>query len=167
MPPEKKNAPSGPIRVMLVDDHTLMRSGIRALMEAIPNVTVVGEAADGYAMLELITEARPDIILADISMPGMNGLEAMRRALRQDPTLSIVVLSMHQSEEFVVQALRAGASGFIVKDAATQELELAISAVANGHYYLSPTISHYLILDLLKGDGNLRSPLELLSNRQR
>jgi DNA-binding NarL/FixJ family response regulator len=138
-----------PIRIILADDHTLVRSGIRALLQNIPEVQVVAEAGDGRHALELIEQHQPDLVLMDIAMPGLNGLEALARIRKEYPKVRVVVLSMHANEEYVLQALRAGAAGYLLKDSATPELELAVKAVAAGKSYLSPAISKQVVDDYL------------------
>src|SRR3954462_12237897 len=118
-----------PIRILLADDHTLLRAGIRSLLEKTPGVEVVGEAGDGREALNLVKELRPNIVLMDIAMSGLNGLEATARIVKEFPNSRVIILSMHANEEYVLQTLRAGAAGYLLKDAATAELELAIQAV--------------------------------------
>src|SRR5271165_2414177 len=129
------------IRILLADDHTLLRAGIRSLLEKMPGVEVVGEAADGREALGLVKARSPNIVLMDIAMAGLNGLEATARILKEFPNVRVIILSMHANEEYVLQTLRAGAMGYLLKDAATAELELAIHAVGRGDTYLSPAIS--------------------------
>ena len=164
-----------PIRVLLADDHTLVRGGIRALLSSLPWVDVVAEASDGREALRLIEIHQPDIVLMDIAMAGMNGLEATNRVVKDYPGVRVIILSMHISEEYVLQALRSGASGYLLKDAGTAELELAIRSVASGETYLSPPVSKHVIFDYVRrvgGEARNReieeeSPLERLTLRQR
>ena len=132
-------------RILLVDDHALVRAGMRSLLHEIPGVEVVAEAADGAEALRLAVELRPDVVLLDIAMKGMNGLDAAARLREQLPAAKVIVLSMHTSEEYVLLALRAGAAGYLIKDSATSELELALKAVARGETYLSPAISRQVV----------------------
>jgi DNA-binding NarL/FixJ family response regulator len=163
------------IRILLADDHTLVRGGLRALLESIPNVQVVSEAEDGREALRNVGIHRPDIVLMDIAMKGMNGLEATARMTKEFPTIKVIILSMHTSEEYVLQALRAGASGYLLKDAGIAELDLAIKAVARGETYLSPPVSKHVISDYIRRTGGeakddqveFLSPLERLTPRQR
>lgn len=127
--------------VVLADDHTLIRAGVRKLLEAMPGITVAGEAEDGLALLAMTAALAPDVVLVDIAMPGLNGLEATRRLLAQCPSTRVLMLSMHQNEEYVRQALRYGAAGYLLKDAAPLELEQAIGAVMRGEQYLSPAVA--------------------------
>ena len=133
------------IRVLVADDHTLVRAGIRALLQALPDVEVVAEASDGREALHLIRTRVPNVALMDIAMAGLNGLEAAARVVKEHPGVRVIILSMHANEEYVMQALRAGAAGYLLKDAATTELELALHAVARGETYLSPAISKKVI----------------------
>lgn len=158
---------SSRISVLLADDHGLVRAGIRALLDNIGNVDVVAETGDGRHVLRLVKEHEPRLVLLDIAMPSLNGLEAAARIHRDFPDTAVVMLSMHANEEYVLQALRAGASGYLVKDAATAELEIAIRSVINGKTYLSPSISKTLIDEYLGNSAKARSPLERLTARQR
>jgi DNA-binding NarL/FixJ family response regulator len=155
-----------PLRVLLADDHALVRGGIRALLETIDGVTVVGESGDGHETLELIRSLQPDLVLLDISMPGLNGLEIAERVGRESPAVRIVVLSMHATESYVADALRAGVVGYLRKSAAVAELPAAIASVAAGEIYLSPGISQQVV-EALRGGGAPRGPLAGLSPRQR
>jgi DNA-binding NarL/FixJ family response regulator len=139
-----------PIRVILADDHTLVRGGIRALLNSLPDVEVIAEANDGREALSLIEIHQPDIVLMDIAMSGMNGLEATLHAARDFPNVRVIILSMHTNEEYVLQALKAGAAGYLLKDAGTAELELAINAVARGETYLSPPVSKHVISEYVR-----------------
>lgn len=162
-----------PIRVLLADDHTLVRAGFRALLQEINDILVVGEAGDGREALKLIEAQQPDVVLMDIAMPGLNGLEAASRVKRDFPKVHVIMLSMHTAEEYVLQSLHAGAVGFLLKDAGTAELELAIRAVARGETYLSPPVAKHVIDDYLQRTGGAHAPLdsaspyERLSPRQR
>jgi DNA-binding NarL/FixJ family response regulator len=133
------------IRVLLADDHTLVRAGIRSLLQGLAGYEVVAEVGDGAAALESARATRPDIVLMDISMKGMSGLEATARLKQEMPAIRVLILSMHASEEYVLQALQAGASGYLLKDAATLELELALAQLARGEIYLSPPVSRQVV----------------------
>ena len=151
-----------PARVILADDHVLVRAGLRKLLESMPEVSVVGEADDGLALLALAQELQPDLVLLDIAMPGLNGLEAAARLSRTAPGIRVLILSMHQNEEYVRQALRSGAAGYLLKDAAPMELSRAIRAVLRGETYLSPAVSRGVVSDYvqrLRGDENPGSGL--------
>lgn len=132
---------SAPLSIILADDHALVRAGIRTLLEKLPGVTILAEAGDGRETIALVHARQPDMVIMDITMPGMNGFEATTRIVQELPKIKVLILSMHTAEDYVLQALRAGASGYLLKDAATAELELALQAVRRGQTYLSPTIS--------------------------
>lgn len=164
----------GPVRILLAEDHKLVRAGIRALLQSLPGVEVVAEAGDGREALRLAEAHRPDIVFMDIAMSGMNGLEATTRIARDFADVRVIILSMHANEEYVLQALRAGASGYLLKDAGTAELEIAVTAVARGETYLSPAISKHVIDEYMRrvsgGQANARSdgnPFDRLTPRQR
>ena len=157
-----------PIRLLLADDHTLVRAGIRALLEKLPGVTVVGEAGDGREVLNLVKAQRPDVVLMDISMPGLNGLEAAARMAKEFPDVRVVILSMHNNEEYVWRALKSGVAGYLLKKAATAELETALQRVVHGEVYLSQEISTRLAKKFpLQAIAGQKSPLEQLTSRQR
>jgi len=132
-------------RVLLADDHALVRAGLRSLLNGMPGVEVVAEASDGAEALALAVREGPDVVLMDIAMKGMGGLEATTRLRAELPQVKVIILSMHSSEEYVLQALRAGAAAYLIKDAATAELELALKSVARGETYLSPAISRQVV----------------------
>ena len=154
-------------QVLLADDHVLVRAGIRTLLEKIPNVKVVAEAASGREALEMVKTKLPDLVLMDIAMANLNGLEALSRIAKDFPDVNVMILSAHANEEYVIRALRSGAAGYILKDAATAELELAVSSVREGKTYLSPSISRTAIDSYLERMGDVVSPLEQLTSRQR
>jgi len=156
-----------PIRVVLADDHTLVRAGIRSLLEGIAGIEVVGDAGDGSAVLLLAERHRPHVVLLDIGMPGMSGLEVVPRLLKIDRSIRAVMLSMHKSEEYVLEALRAGAAGYLLKDSAVPELEIAVRAVARGELYLSPAVSRRIVDDYLGRAGAIDDALAALTQRQR
>jgi DNA-binding NarL/FixJ family response regulator len=141
------------IRILLADDHVLMRRGMRAWLQSMPQVEVVGEASDGREALHLIAKVQPDVVLMDIGMPSLNGLEVTLQVTKEFPQVRVLILSMHANEEYVVQALRAGASGYMLKDAEPEELEVALKAVSRGKTYLSPTVSQGVIGDYLRRIG--------------
>jgi len=137
------------------------------LLEKIPGVEVVGEAADGREAVALVKSTSPNMVLMDIAMAGLNGLEATARIRKEFPRVRVIILSMHANEEYVLQTLRAGAAGYLLKDSATAELELAIHAVARGDTYLSPAISKRVIDDYLGRTSGQKSFAEQLTPRQR
>ena len=157
------------MRVLLAEDHTLVRMGMRMLMETIRDVTVVGEAGDGLEALRLIDQLRPDIVLMDLAMPGLSGIEATKRVTLQSPSVRILVVSMHADEGYVHQALAAGAAGYLLKGSDKEELELALRTIERGQTYISPAISRTVVAALGKEfpvDG-INSMLDLLTLRQR
>jgi DNA-binding NarL/FixJ family response regulator len=156
-----------PVRVLLADDHALVRAGIRALLEGLEGVVVVAEAGNGSEVLELARKHRPDVVLLDISMPGIGGLEASAQLKQELPEVRVVMLSMHANEEYVLQALRAGAVGYMLKDSATAELELALQAVMEGETYLSPPISRQVVEGYVQRVGAEQPAADHLTPRQR
>ena len=157
----------GPLRVVLVKDHTLMRAGIRALLQALPDVEVVGEADNGPDAIALVSTTRPDLVLLDITLPAMNGLEVAEHVAKEFAPTRTIILSMHTDAVYVRRALQAGASGYLVKGADVPELSLAIRAVMRGESYLSPAVSNDLIGELRRSDSREATPLEMLTPRQR
>ena len=155
------------LRVLLADDHALVRSGIAALLDPLEGVEVVGEAADGAEVLDLVATLAPDMVLMDISMPNMNGLVATQRLARDFPGVRVLILSVHADEEFVREALRAGACGYLLKDASTAELQLALQAVSAGDLYLSSRVSRTVIGDLLEHPRRGGAGASHLTLRQR
>ena len=154
------------IRILLVDDHSLVRAGIRSLLGAMSEVEVVAEAASGEEALELAARHRPDLVLMDIVMKGMTGLEAAAALRERQPDVRVLILSMHSGEEYVLQALRAGAAGYLLKDAATGELELALRSVMRGESWLSPSVSRQVVEGYVHRAGSDAAP-EVLTARQR
>ena len=137
------------IQVVLADDHALVRAGIRALLERIDKVEVVGEAGDGQQTLELIEKLEPDVVLLDLTMPGLSGFEVLKETSEKFPNVNMIVLSVHDSEEYAFHALRSGAVGYLPKSAASTELEEAIGRVLGGEKYLSPSIAPEASLDFV------------------
>ena len=154
------------IRVFLIEDHTLVRAGIKSLLQNVEGIEVAGEAGNGRDALRMMRTDTPDIVLTDIAMAGLNGMETTARITKDFPGVRVIVLSMYANEEYVMQALRAGAAGYLVKEAATSELELAIRAVARGDTYLSPAISGKVV-DMTLRPHAPGSPLDRLTPRQR
>ncbi|HTF14444.1 MAG TPA: response regulator transcription factor [Burkholderiales bacterium] len=155
------------VRVLLADDHALVRAGIRALLEGLEGVTVVAEAGNGSEVLELARKHLPDVVLLDISMPGLSGLEASAQLKQELPEVRVVMLSMHANEEYVLQSLRAGAAGYMLKDSATAELELALQAVMRGESYFSPPISKQMVEGYVQRVGAEQPAADNLTPRQR
>jgi len=156
------------MRVLLTDDHQLVRAGLRALLETFPGVKVLAECGDGQEALTLTDRLQPDVLLLDLSLPGLNGIEVARRVPKLSPSTRVLVLSMHTSAEHVAQALRAGVAGYLIKDAAVAELKVALEAVNQGRTYLSPAISQAVVEGFLRiTDAPEANPLTLLTSRQR
>jgi two-component system response regulator NreC len=151
------------LKVLMVEDHALVRQGVKALLDEEPDITIVGEAGDGNQALVLAQQLRPDIVLMDLTLPGLGGIEATRQICERFPDMKVVVLSMHDSEEYVFRALQAGASGYIVKYSTSEELVLALRAVAAGSTFLSPDISRILISDYMRRAKTQESDEEALS----
>lgn len=151
-----------PLRLLLADDHTLVRAGLRALLDGLDGVCVVAEAENGEQAAALALEHRPDVALLDITMPVLNGLQAAERILAQLPATRVVILSMHASEEYVNRALAMGVAGYLLKDAATLELQAALETVAAGKTYLSPRIAGQLLESRARKSGLTARQTEVL-----
>lgn len=155
-------------RVILAEDHTLVRAGIRSLLEARPDIEIVAETGDGHQALRLVRELEPDLLLLDITLPGMNGLEVAARIRRRGPAATrVVMLSMHTRPEYVARALEAGAVGYLTKDSAVVELEDALAAVRVGRRYLSPGIDEEVVRRFRKASAGPDAELAVLTPRQR
>lgn len=157
------------IRVLLAEDHHLVRQGLRALLERESDIEVVGEAADGLEALRLIETSRPDVVVMDITMPGLNGLEVLRRTRPRLPQVQVLMLSVHEGEEYVLRALQAGASGYLLKRSLSAELLIAIRAAQRGEMFLSPAVSPALVNRILRGVSSEESktPYDKLTPRER
>jgi two-component system response regulator NreC len=159
------------IRVLLADDHTIVRQGVRMVLEAMGDLSVVAEAEDGQQAVELAVQLRPDVAVVDLTMPRLAGVEAIRQIRRDSPGTEVVVLSVHDSEAYVVQALRAGAAGYVLKRNAATELAAAIRAAHDGQAYLHPSIARRVIDDYLSrihaSDDAVSEPHERLTPRER
>jgi len=156
------------IRILLADDHTILRNGIRALLEQEADLEVVAEAEDGRSAVNLACQFKPDVAVIDIAMPLLNGLEATRQIKKLLPGVRVLVLSMHDNEEYIRQVLEAGAMGYILKDAAARELIAAIRSVYQGEAVLSPAITRLVIEDYLRWGGIRPAEKdEILSPRER
>lgn len=157
------------IRVIVADDHHLVRQGIRALLERADDIEVVGEAADGQEAIELVQRLNPDVLVVDIAMPRLDGTQATERVHALGVATQVVILSMHSDETLVRQTLRSGARGYLLKRSVTEELLLAVRAAARGEIYLSPAISVSLLDEFLavEADSEERRPFDLLTPRER
>jgi DNA-binding NarL/FixJ family response regulator len=149
--------------VLLVEDHKIMREGIRALLDRSGEFTVVGDAESGSEAVQLCIETHPDIVLMDIGLPGLNGVDTTTELLRQNPGLKIIMLSMYDDEESVVSSIRAGARGYVVKRASAGDLLDALRVVARGGSYLSPHVSEQLLARIRRGDADTATRHPLLS----
>jgi len=154
------------IRVLIADDHAILRSGVKMLLEAEADIEVVGEAVDGSEALTLVERLRPDVVLMDIAMPGMDGLEATRRIKAQWPEVAILVLTMHRSEEYFFEMLKLGASGYLLKGAQPEELINAVQTVARGEIFLYPSMAGKLVRDYVNRTGSASSLDPALSPRE-
>ncbi len=159
------------LKILLADDHSLVRAGIKTLLENIQEIEVIAEADNGRQAVNFVREFHPDIVLMDIAMPEMNGLEALEQIKKEFPDVKVIILSMHANEEYVLQAKNKGAVGYLLKDSAPVELEEAIRAVSNGKTFLSPIISkgliddyHYRVNHIKKKSGGV---FENLTSRKR
>ncbi|MBI4788329.1 MAG: response regulator transcription factor [Chloroflexi bacterium] len=155
------------LRILLADDHELFRAGFRALLEKLGTVRVVAEAGDGREALRLIEEHQPDLVLMDIAMPELNGLEATARIVKKFPHVRVILISMYANEEYVGRAARVGAAGYLLKGASPTELCAALEAIANGDKYFTPAVSKQLVADYMRQGDGVASALERLTPRQR
>lgn len=155
------------ISILLVDDHALVRAGIHLLLERIADVSSIAEAKDGREAVRMIRDTPPDLVLMDIAMPGLNGLEATARITKEFPEVRVIVLSMYANDEYVREAIKAGAAGYLVKSGASVELERAIKAIAHGENYFSPAVNARVVKDKNGGLSTDRALIERLTPRQR
>lgn len=155
------------IRILIADDHAIMREGVRALLEIHEDMDVIGEAGDGREAVAKVSELTPDIILLDISMPFMDGLEATRRIRKANPNTSVLILTQHEDKEYVLSAVKAGAAGCISKKAVSSELVSAIRAIYRGGSFLYPPVAKLLIEDYLQRTDGETDPYERLTDRER
>ena len=158
-----------PIRILLADDHAVVRDGLRALLDRQPDFMVVAEASDGRECIRLAEEHSPDVVMMDVAMPNMNGIEAARRIVAAHPATAIVVLSMHLDESYVLQSLKAGAKGYLLKDSPREDVLEAIRSAANGRSFLSRKVSRILQQDYIEHlqSKGLDDSYELLTDRER
>ena len=157
------------VRIVLAEDHTILREGLRALLTADPNFEIIGEAADGREAVRFVEKQIPDLILMDLSMPRMTGMDAIREIKKRYPQTKIIALTVHKTEEYLRTTLQAGADGYVLKDATHDELMMAIQSVLKGKTYLSPGVSGKVIEGYLEGKESQMplSTLGLLSQRER
>jgi two-component system, NarL family, response regulator NreC len=156
-------------RILVADDHQLMRSGLRLMLERQPDLSVVGEASDGREAVALAKSLKPEVVVMDIGMPNLNGIEAARQMTQENPQLAVVIVSMHSDESYVLRALKAGARGYLLKDSAEVDLIKAVNAVGSGKSFFSPAVSKLLLDDYvrkLKRTGS-EDPYDLLTPRER
>jgi two-component system, NarL family, response regulator NreC len=158
MNPHKKT------RILLADDHSVVRSGFRALLSAQPDLEVVGEAKDGRDAVEQTIALNPDVVVMDVTMPNLNGIEATRRVAQEAPRVRVLALSMHKDAVYVREILRAGARGYLLKDSGEQDLINAVRALAKGEGYISPAVSDAVLSDYRK---HVTDPIDLLTTRER
>jgi two-component system, NarL family, response regulator NreC len=158
-----------PVRILLADDHIVMRNGLRLLLERQPHLQVVGEAADGRQAVALSESANPDVVIMDIAMPNLNGIEAARQIVNRNPRTAIAILSMHSDESYVIRALKAGARAYLLKDSAEADLLAAVRALTEGKSFFSPAISKILVEDYMRQleSRGAEDTYELLTNRER
>jgi two-component system, NarL family, response regulator NreC len=151
-------------RILLVDDHAVVRQGFKMILSAQPDMEIVGEAGNGREAVELAGQLKPDVVLMDVAMPELNGIEATRRLVATDPHVRVIALSMHKDNVYVREILRAGARGYLLKDSGAGDLVTAIRAVAAGESYLSPAVSNAVLDDYRR---HVTNPIDLLSSRER
>jgi DNA-binding NarL/FixJ family response regulator len=156
-----------PVRVFLADDHKLVRAGFRAMLNNLKNVEVIGETGDGREALEMIQKLKPDVAFVDITMPGLTGLEVARRISSEMSGVRIIIVSMHTAEDYIGRAVRAGVSGYVLKNADPVELELAIRAAMKGEIYLSPAVSKSLVTEYSRRVAEDKTLEDRLTERQR
>lgn len=155
------------LRVMIVEDHALVRAGMRALLEKIDGIEVISAVGDGWEAVKAVQTDAPDLVLMDIAMPELNGLDATSRIVKESPATRVILLSMHANEEYLQQALQSGALGYLLKGAELAELELAIKTVSRGESYLTPAVAKYAIEAYREKSDGPTGPLAKLSMRQR
>ena len=155
-----------PVKVLIVDDHPIVRHGLQNLLETDPTIEVVGEAGDGISGLDMVYRVKPDVLIVDLMMPGLNGMDIIKQAIKNLPKLRIIVLSMQSADSYVVEALQSGAAGYILKDTAPGELIQAIHTVIKGERYISPSLSQR-VLNASFGKKVVIDPYETLTPRER
>lgn len=157
------------IQVIIADDHAIIRDGLRAILDAQPDIQVVGDASDGREAVQLAAKLKPDLVILDISMPVMNGIEAMEEILLQNPRCKVIILSMHATSEYILRAFQAKANGYLLKESAGKEVVDAVRSVYSGQRYLSQKVSDRMIDEFIRmqEQGTVSQPLENLSLRER
>jgi RNA polymerase sigma factor (sigma-70 family) len=163
------NTATRTLRILLADDHTVVRNGLRLILERQPSFEVIGEAADGREVVELAAEKRPDVVVMDIGMPNLNGIEAARRIIASHPETAVAILSMHADEGYVIRALKAGVKAYLLKDSAEADLIAAIRAISEGKSFFSPAITRLLKEDYMRQieDQDVEDSYDLLTPRER
>ena len=156
------------IKILLVDDHKILRDGICSIVKGYPDMEVIGEAADGIIAMRLVQELSPDVVIMDISMPNLNGIDATRKIIADHPKIKIIALSMHHDKQFVSEIFKAGASGYLLKDCAFDELEHAVRIVMDGKTYINPEIASLIIESLVnQPQATSQKAFSLLTDRER
>jgi DNA-binding NarL/FixJ family response regulator len=157
-----------PLRIVLADDHSIVRKGLRSLLEGVSEFRVVGEAVDGLQTVQLVEQYQPDILILDIMMPGLSGLDVARQVKQRAPKTRIIILSMHSNEQYVIDALNVGVSGYVLKESTTEDLIKAVHQVSSGHRYLSEAISERAIdVFIERAQREHADPYENLTDRER
>jgi DNA-binding NarL/FixJ family response regulator len=155
------------IRILLADDHRMIRQGLKSLLEKHVDMKVVGEAENGRDAVAMVAEHKPDVVVMDLHMPELNGVDATRGAMAAHPGVKVICLSAHANERMTAEILKAGASGYVLKEGAFEELNTAIRTACGGKVYLSPSVASMLVNDLVRGRGEPASVFSTLSNRER
>lgn len=158
-----------PLRILLADDHAVVRKGLRYLLEGQANHTVVGEAADGREAVRLCAELKPDVAVIDVAMPGLNGIDAAAQIVKANPSIAVVILSMHSDESYILRALSAGARGYLLKDSAEEDLLRAVETVADGRPFFSPAIAQAILEDYMRQMQmrGVQDSYDLLTDREK
>ncbi len=156
-------------RIVIAEDHTILREGLRSLLSSHPEFETVGEAEDGREAIRCVEKFKPDLVLTDLSMPRMNGLDAIKEIKRRNPKTKVLVLTVHKAEEYILSTFKAGADGYLLKDSTHTELVLAVRKVLSGKHYISPEVSEKVIEGYLEGKKNLKdqTSFETLTSRER
>ena len=157
------------IRILVADDHGIVRKGLRSLLEGLPGAEIVGEAADGREAVRMAAELAPDVIVMDIAMPRLNGIDATAQIVKRDPRARVIILSVHSDESYILRALGAGAKGYLLKDSADADLLRAVESVARGRPFFSPAITETLLEDYMRylQQRGLKDSYDLLTDREK